>query len=139
MSSSDIPIEDVNLKMDERNRYTEGKVQILITLNNKSKTSTYYVPKRPRNFEYDPGLQTLYIDLYEKELPQDIKVGYTPFEPEQVAVLPNTPLQSRYLLSVRIKKNKASSRSKEVLAALSKWGEPPSASFETTLISRRSP
>ncbi len=41
--------------MEKSGRHIEGKVQIIITLKNNSKTSIYYVLKRPRNIDYDPG------------------------------------------------------------------------------------
>ena len=62
------------------------------------------VLKRPRNIDYDQGSHALSIGLYEKELPQDIKVSSTAFEPEQVAILPDTTLQWQYLIPVWIKK-----------------------------------
>ena len=54
--------------------------------------------------DYDRGSHALSIGLYEKELPQDLKVGSTPFEPEQVAILPDTTFQWKYLISVWMKK-----------------------------------
>ncbi len=104
MNSPNITIEDASLKLEESSRYIEGKVQIIITLKNNSKTLTYYVLKRPRDVDYDKGSHTLSIGLYEKELPQDIKDSARPFEPEQVAILPDTMLQWEYLLPVWIKK-----------------------------------
>ena len=100
MNSSDITIEDVNLQIDKSSRYIEGKVQIIITLKNNSKTLIYYVLKQPRNIDYDKGSHTLSIDLYEKDLLQDIKVSSRPFEPEQIAILPDTMLEWEYLLPV---------------------------------------
>jgi hypothetical protein len=104
MNSPNITIEDVTLQMDKSSRYIEGKVQMLITLKNNSKTVIYYVLKRPRNIDYDPGTHTLSISLYEKELPQDIKVSSIPFEPEQIAILPDTTLHWQYLVPVWMKK-----------------------------------
>ena len=104
MKSSDITIEDVSLQIEKSSRYIEGKVQVIITLKNNSKTLTYYVLKRPRTIDYDKGSHTLSIGLYEKELPQDIKVSSSPIEPEQVAILPDTTLQWQYLLPVWMKK-----------------------------------
>ena len=83
MNSPDISIEDVNLQIEKSSRYIEGKVQIIITLKNHSKTLTYYVLKRPRIIDYDRGNHTLSIGLYEKELPQDIKVSSGAFEPDK--------------------------------------------------------
>src|SRR5882762_8751943 len=100
MNISDITIEDVNLQIDKSSRYIEGKVRIIITLKNNSKTSIYYVLKQPRNIDYDKGSHTLSIDLYEKDLLQDIKVSSRPFEPEQIAILPDTMLEWEYLLPV---------------------------------------
>jgi len=104
MNSSDITIEDVNLEMDKSGTYLEGKVQIILTLKNNSKTLVYYVLKRPRDINYDKGSHTLSIGLYEKELPQDINVSSRPFEPEQVAILPDTSLQWQYLIPLWMKK-----------------------------------
>ena len=104
MKSSDITIEDVNLQIDKSGRYIEGKVQIIITLKNNSKTLMYYVPKRPRNIDYDQSSHALSIGLYENELPQGIKVSSRPFEPEQIAILPDTTLRWQYLIPVWLKK-----------------------------------
>jgi len=104
MNSSDITIEDVNLQIEKSSRHIEGKVQIIITLKNNSKTLIYYVLKRPRNIDYDNGSHTLSMGLYEKELPQDIKVSSSPIEPEQVAILPDTTLQWQYLIPMWLKK-----------------------------------
>jgi hypothetical protein len=104
MNSSDITIEDVNLEMDKSGRYIEGKVQIILTLKNNSKTLVYYVLKRPRDIDYDKGSHTLSIGLYEKELPQDINVSSRSFEREQVAILPDTSLQWQYLIPLWMKK-----------------------------------
>ena len=104
MNNSDISIEDVSLQIEKSSGYIEGKVQVTVTLKNNSKTLIYYVLKRPRNIDYDKGSHTLSIGLYEKELPQDIKVSSSPFEPEQVAILPDTTLQWQYLLPVWMKK-----------------------------------
>lgn len=118
MNSSDITIEDVQLQMDKSGRYIEGKVQVIITLKNNSKTLTYYVLKRPRNFDYDKGSHALSIDLYEKELPHDIKVNSGPFELEQVAILPDTMLQWEYLFPVWMKKITRPSGLREVVEVL---------------------
>ena len=118
MNSSDITIEDVNLQVEKSSRYIEGKVQIIITLKNNSKTLTYYVLKRPRNIDYDKGSHTLSIDLYEKELPQDIKVSSMPFEPEQVAILPDTTLQWQYLVPLWMKKITRPSGLREIVEVL---------------------
>ena len=118
MNSSDITIEDVNLEIDKSGRYIEGKVQIIITLKNNSKTLIYYVLKRPRNIEYDQGSHTLSIGLYEKELPQDIKVSSNLFEPEQVAILPDTTFQWQYLFPVWMKKIMRPSGLREIVEVL---------------------
>lgn len=89
MNNSDISIEDVNLQLDKSVRHIEGKVQIIITLKNNSKTLIYYVPKRPRNIDYDQSGHVLSIGLYENE---------------QVAILPDTTLRWQYLIPVWIKK-----------------------------------
>jgi hypothetical protein len=105
MNSPDITIEDVDLQIEKSSGYIEGKVQVIITLKNNSKTLNYYVLKRPRNIDYDRGSHTLSIGLYEKELPEDIKGSSSPLiEPEQVAILPDTTLQWQYLIPVWIKK-----------------------------------
>ena len=104
MNSSDISIEDIRLQKDKSGRYIEGKVQIIITLKNNSKTLTYYVPKRPRDIDYDQSSRSLSIGLYENELPQDTKVSSRPFEPEHIAILPDASLQWQYLIPVWIKK-----------------------------------
>jgi hypothetical protein len=117
MNNRGITIEDIDLQL-ENSRYIEGKVQIIITLKNNSKTLIYYVLKRPRNIDYDKGSHTLSICLYEKELPQDIKVSSSPFEPEQVAILPDTTLQWQYLIPVWIKKIMRPSGSREIVEVL---------------------
>lgn len=101
MNSPDITIEDVNLQIQKG---IEDKVQIIITLKNNSKTLKYYMLRRLRNIDYDRGSHILSIDLYEKELPQDIKISSRPFEPEQIAIPPDTTLQWEYLLPVWMKK-----------------------------------
>jgi len=101
MNSPDITIEDVNLQIKKG---IEDKVQIIITLKNNSKTLKYYMLRRLRNIDYDRGSHILSIDLYEKELPQDIKISSRPFEPEQIAIPPDTTLQWEYLLPVWMKK-----------------------------------
>ncbi|WP_188928412.1 hypothetical protein [Puia dinghuensis] len=118
MNSSDITIEDVNLQVEKSSRYIEGKVQVIITLKNSSKTLIYYVLKRPRNIDYDKGSRTLSIGLYEKELPQDIKVSFSRFEPEQVAILPDTTLQWQYLFPVWMKKITRPSGLREIVEVL---------------------
>jgi len=100
----DITIEDVSLRMEDSSRYIEGKMQISIALKNNSKTLTYYVLRRPRTIDYDQGSHTLSIGLYEKEQPQDIRGGTGPFEPDQIAIPPETTLQWQYLLPVWMKK-----------------------------------
>ena len=168
MNSPAITIEDIHLQIQ---KYIEDKAQITIRLRNNSKTSMYYMLKRPRNVDYDKGSLTLSIGLYEKALPRDIKVSSRPSEPEQVALLPDTTLEWQYLYPVWLKRIARPSGSREivevlniydvqkvvctvayhtspfrvnpsdeaeeVLAALSKWGETVSASFERTLISGR--
>lgn len=149
MNSRDITIEDVNLQMDKSGRYIEGKVQVIITLKNNSTTVVYYVPKRPRNIDYDKSSRTLSIGLYDNELLQD-----RPFEPEQVAILPGTTLPWQYLIPVWMKKITRPSGVREtvevldistvqkvvctvaVSAALSKQGETISANFERTIDNR---
>ena len=118
MNNSGITIEDVNLQIEKSSRYIEGKVQIIITLKNNSRTLIYYVLKRPRNIDYDQGSHTLSIKKKKKELPQDIKVSSSPFEPEQVAILPDTTLQWQYLLPVWIKKIMRPSGLKEIVEVL---------------------
>jgi len=118
MNSSDITIEDVNLRIEKSSPYIEGKVQIIITLKNNSETLTYYVLKRPRNIDYDRGSHTLSIGLYEKELQQDIKVSSGPFEPEQVAILPDATLQWQYLVPVWMKKIIRPSGLREIVEVL---------------------
>lgn len=115
MNSPDITIEDVNLRMDKTARHIEGKVQVGITLKNNSKTLIYYVLKRPRHIDYDKASHTLSIGLYEKELPQDIKVGSSPSEPEQVAISPDTTLQWQYLIPVWMKKIMRASGLREIV------------------------
>jgi hypothetical protein len=85
---------------------TERSAQpgFIITMMNNSKSLIYYLLKRPRNIDYDPGNHTLSIGLYEKEQPQDIKVDSSPFEPEQITILPDTTLQWQYLIPLWIKK-----------------------------------
>jgi hypothetical protein len=104
MNSSDITIEDVNLQIEKSSGHIEGKVQVCITLKNNSKTSTYYVLKRPRTLNYDRGSHTFSIGLYEKELPEGVQVCSSPFEPEQVAILPDTTFDWQYLVPVWMKK-----------------------------------
>jgi len=118
MNSSGITIEDINLQIDTSGTHIEGKVEIVITLKNNSKTLTYYVLKRPRNIEYDKSSHTLSIGLYEKEVPQDIKVSFRPFEPEQIAILPDTTFQWQYLLSMWMKKITRPSGSREIVEVL---------------------
>ena len=118
MNSPDITIEDVALQIEKSSRYIEGKVQIVIALKNSSKTLMYYVLKRPRNIDYDKGSHTLSIGLYEKELPQDIKVCSSLFEPEQVTILPDTTLQWQYLIPVWIKKIMRPSGLREIVEVL---------------------
>ena len=118
MNSADITIEDVSLQIEKSSRYIEGKVQIVITLKNNSKTLTYYVLKRPRNIDYDQDSHTLSIGLYEKELLQDVKVSSSPFEPEQVAILPDTTLQWQYLFPVWMKKITRPSGLREIVEVL---------------------
>jgi hypothetical protein len=101
MHSSGITIEDVNLQIEKSSRSIEGKVQVVISMKNNSKTLTYYVLKRPRTIEYDKDSRTLSIGLYEQALPQDITGG---FEPEQIAILPDATLQWQYLIPVWMKK-----------------------------------
>ena len=118
MNGSEITIEDVHLQMEKSSGYIEGKVQVIITLKNNSKTLTYYVLKRPRAIDYDRGSHTLYISLYEKEVPQDIKVGSGAFEPEQVAILPDATLPWQYLIPVWMKKITRPAGSGEVVEVL---------------------
>jgi hypothetical protein len=118
MNSPDLIIEDVNLQIENSSRYIEGKVETIITLKNNSKTLTYYVLKRPRNIDYEKGSHTLSIGLYEKELPQDLKVSSSPFEPEQIAILPDTTLQWQYLLPVWLKKITRPSGLREIVEVL---------------------
>jgi hypothetical protein len=66
MNSPNITIEDVNLQIDKSGRYIEGKVHIIITLKNNSKTSIYYVLKRPQDIDYDKGSHTLSIVYMKK-------------------------------------------------------------------------
>lgn len=116
--SPDITIEEVTLQPEKSNLYIEGRVEITITLKNNSKTLTYYVLKRPRNIDYDQGSHTLSIGLYEKELPQDVKTSSSPFEPEQIAILPDTTLQWQYLLPVWMKKITRPAGSREMVEVL---------------------
>jgi hypothetical protein len=118
MNSPNITIEDVNLQIEKSGRYIEGKVQIIITMKNNSKTLIYYVLKRPRDIDYDKGSHTLSIGLYEKELPQDINVSSGLSEPEQIAILPDTLFQWEYLFSMWIKKITRSSGSREIVEVL---------------------
>ena len=113
-----ITIEDVNLQLDNNSGYIEGKVQITIALKNNSKTEIYYVLKRPRNIDYDHGSRTLLIGLYEKEPPQDEKVGSMPFEPEQVAIMPDTEFQWKYLVPLWIKRITRPSGAREIVEVL---------------------
>jgi hypothetical protein len=112
MSSPNITIEDINLQIQ---KHIEDKVLIILTLRNNSKTSIYYVLKRPRYIDYDQGSQTLSVGLYEKELQQDIKVSAWPSEPEQVAILPDTTIQWQYSYPVWIKKIIRPPGSKEIV------------------------
>ena len=98
MNSPDIAIEDVDLQLENSSGHIEGKVRVVITMKNNSKTLTYYVLKRPRTIDYDRDSHTLSIGLYEKELPQEVKGSSSPFEPEQVAILPDTAFQWQYLV-----------------------------------------
>jgi hypothetical protein len=118
MNGSKITIEDVHLQMEKSSGYIEGKVQVIITIKNNSKTLTYYVLKRPRAIDYDQGSHTLSISLYEKELPQDIKVSSGAYEPEQVAILPDTALPWQYLFPVWMKKITRPAGSKEIVEVL---------------------
>lgn len=115
MNSPDITIEDVSLQMDKRGGHIEGKVQIIIALKNNSKTLTYYVLKRPRNIDYDKDSRILSIGLYEQALSRDIAGG---FEPEQVAILPDTTLQWQYLIPVWMKKIMRPAGLREVVEVL---------------------
>jgi hypothetical protein len=76
------------------------------------------VLKRPRNIDYDKGSHILSIDLYEKDLPQNIKVSSRPFEPEQVAILRDTMLEWEYMLPVWLKKIMRPSGSREIVEVL---------------------
>lgn len=118
MNSSGITIEDVNLQIEKSGSYIEGKVEVIITLKNNSKTSMYYMLKRPRNIEYDQSSHALSIGLYEKALPKDIKAGFRPFEPEQVAILPDTTFKWQYLLSVWTKKITRPAGSREIVEVI---------------------
>ena len=118
MNGSEITIEDVHLQMEKSSGYIEGKVQVVITLKNNSKTLIYYVLKRPRDIGYDQGSHTLSISLYEKELPQDIKDSSGAFEPAQVAILPDTTLQWQYLFPVWMKKITRPAGSREIVEVL---------------------
>jgi hypothetical protein len=104
MNSPDITIEDVGLRLEKSDGAIEGKVRVVITLKNSSNTLTYYVLKRPRDIDYDRGSHTLSIGLYEKELPEGVQVSSSPFEPEQVAILPDTTFDWQYLVPVWMKK-----------------------------------
>ena len=153
MNSPDITIEDVDLQKEKSSGYIEGKVRVIIALKNNSKTSTYYVLKRPRTIEYDRGSHTLSISLYEKDLLQGVKVSSGPVEPEQIAILPDSTLQWQYLIPVWIKKITRPAGSREIIEVLDisavqkvvctvayhtsplrdKWVETVSAGFERTL------
>ena len=115
MNNSDIAIEDVNLQIDKSGRYIEGKVQIIITLKNNSKTLKYYVLKQPRIIDYDRGTHTLSIGLYEKGRPQN---SSSPFEPEQVAISPDTTFHWQHLFPVWMKKIMRPSGLREVVEVL---------------------
>jgi hypothetical protein len=104
MNSPDITIEDVNLRMEKSGGHIEGKVRVIITLRNNSKMETCYVLKRPRTIDYDRGSHTLSIGLCEKDLPEGVQVSSSPFEPEQVAILPDTTVEWEYLVPVWLKK-----------------------------------
>jgi hypothetical protein len=118
MTNPDITIEDVHLQLDKSGRYMEGKVQVTITLKNNSKTATYYMFKRPRDIDYDKDSHTLSIGLYEKDLPQDVKVSSGPIEPEQVALLPDTIFHWEYLLPLWVKKITRPAGLKEIVEVL---------------------
>jgi hypothetical protein len=153
MNSPDITIEDVDLQKEKSSGYIEGKVRVIIALKNNSKTSTYYVLKRPRTIEYDRGSHTLSISLYEKDLLQGVKVSSGPVEPEQIAILPDSTFQWQYLIPVWIKKITRPAGSREIIEVLDisavqkvvctvayhtsplrdKWVETVSAGFERTL------
>jgi len=111
-------MEDVNLEIDKSGRYIEGKVQIIITLKNNSTTLVYYVLKSPRDIDYDKGSHTLSIGLYEKEPPHGINVSSRLFEPEQVAILPETTLQWQYLIPRWMKKIARPSGLREIVEVL---------------------
>ena len=115
MNSPDLTIEDINLQLDTSGRYIEGKVQVIIALKNNSKTSTYYVLKRPRSVDYDKASHTLSIGLFEKDLPQD---SPGPFQPEQIAIPPDTTLQWQHLLPVWIKKITRPPGAREIVEVL---------------------
>lgn len=118
MNSPGITIADVNLQPDKSGRYIEGKAEITITLKNNSKTLTYHVLKQPRHIEYDKDSHTLSIGLYEKELPQGIKASFRPFEPEQIAILPDTTFQWQHLLSLWMKKITRPAGAREIVEVL---------------------
>ena len=118
MNSPGITIVDVHLQPEKSSRYIEGKVQVNIALKNNSNTLIYYVLKRPRDIDYDKSSRILSIGLYEKELPQDIKISSRPIEPEQVAILPDTTFQWQYLISVWIKKIMRPSGLREMVEVL---------------------
>ena len=153
MNSSDITIEDVDLEIEKSSGYIEGKVRVIMVLKNNSKTSTYYVLKRPRTIEYDRGSHTLSISLYEKDFLHDVKGSSGPVEPEQVAILPDSTLQWQYLIPVWMKKITRPAGSREIVEVLDisavqkvvctvachtspfrdKWAETVSASFARML------
>jgi len=101
MTIPDVTIEDIKLHLDNSGRYIEGKVQVSIALKNNSSTMTYYVLKRPGDMDYDRGSQTLSIGLCEKQLPKD---SSSPFEPEQIVILPGATLEWQYMVPVWMKK-----------------------------------
>jgi hypothetical protein len=103
MNSQDITIEEVNLRIDNASSI-EGKLHVTISLKNHARTTTYYVLKRPRNYDYDKAGNTLSIDLYEKAQPGEAKAGSRPFEPELLAIPPDSTLQWQYSLPIWIKK-----------------------------------
>ena len=104
MNVPDITIEDVNLQMDRSGRYIEGKIEIVLTIRNNSKLETYYVRKRAGNIDYDKGNRTLAVTLCESEPPRDVKADSSPFEPERVAILPDTAFYWQGLVSVWMKR-----------------------------------
>ena len=148
MNGPDISIEDVSLRLDNSRRHIEGKVQIVIALQNSSKTLSYYVLKRPRVIDYDRGSRTLAIGLY--DLPRGETGDTGAFEPEQVVIQPGSTLQWQYLIPVWMKKITRAPGLREVVEVLDisgvqkvdcvvqvrvgdKCGEMVSASFERTI------